>query len=386
VKQRVIIIFCAIVTGCMIGALLLLFTPLKDLSFEQNQVVIQKNIVIGFLPYWLTDKAESDYSAAVTRLTYFDLTVDKDGTILHLDTPTETEPGWNALSSGKMDSFFRSAKKNGMSLSLTVFSGNNATIDAVLSKPIAHANNLARDVIPLMKKYGFSDLNLDIEKTNQASPEARLHFTQFVKTLKNQLTTYNAGTLTLDVTGYDLVKKNLIDVRVVGQAADYIVLMTYDYHFAGSDVTGPVAPLYGAGTISEYDVATAVQKALQILPSKKIILGVPLYGYEWETITHSPRSAVIPSSGVVASSQRVQQLMQDCSNCVASFDAIAQEPYITYKDQQTGTYHQIFYPNKKAIQAKTTFAQKNKLAGVALWALGYEDRGLLDPLQMYSKN
>lgn len=384
--QKVFLVLGSVVCGLLIGAFLLLFTPLKDLSFDQNHVVIQKNIVIGFLPYWLANKADDDYTNEVTRLTYFDLTLDTDGSILHLNTPTEEEPGWHALSSGKMDSFFQKAKKDGMSTSLTVFSGNNTTIDAVLHDPVTHAHKLAKDVIPLMKKYGFSDLNLDIEKTNQASPEARLHFTQFVKTLKNQLTTHKAGTLTLDVTGYDVVKKNLIDVQAVGQIADYIVLMTYDYHFAGSDVTGPVAPLYGAGTISEYDVATAAQKALQMMPSKKIILGVPLYGYEWETITDSPRSAIIPSSGVVASSQRVQQLMTDCSNCIASFDAVAQEPYITYKDQETGTYHQIFYPNQKAIQAKTAFAQKNKLAGVALWALGYEDTGLLDPLQAYSNN
>lgn len=384
--RKTLFFLCAIVCGLLLGTLLLLFTPLKDLSLEQNQVVIQKNIVIGFLPYWLTDKARSDYSDSVTRLTYFDLTLDTDGKILHLDNPTEEEPGWHALNSGKMDSFFQKAKKDGMSTSLTVFSGNNETIDSVMNDPITHANNLAQDVIPLMKTYGFSDLNLDIEKTNQASPEARLHFTQFVKTLKNQLATHKAGTLTLDVTGYDVVKKNLIDVQAVGQIADYIVLMTYDYHFAGSDVTGPVAPLYGAGTISEYDVATAAQKALQMMPSKKIILGVPLYGYEWETITDLPRSAVIPSSGVVASSERVQQLLTDCSNCIASFDAVAQEPYITYKDQQTGTYHQIFFPNQEAIQAKTTFAQKNKLGGIALWALGYEDMGLLDPLQTYSNN
>jgi spore germination protein YaaH len=162
-----------------------------------------------------------------------------------------------------------------------------------------------------------------------------------------------------------------------------MVIMGYDYHFEGSYVTGPVAPLFGAGVISEYDIQTAVEKALTIMPASKIILGIPLYGYEWETIGTDPRSPVIPGTGLIASSQRVSQLLESCSTCSAKLDPIAEEKYLIYKDTGTDSYHQIFYPDQEIMKSKIEFAQKYSLAGVALWALGYEDPTILNPLKDY---
>jgi spore germination protein YaaH len=70
----------------------------------------------------------------------------------------------------------------------------------------------------------------------------------------------------------------------MSKIADNIVLMAYDYHSTSSFVTGPVAPLSGAGIMSEYDVTAAVEKTLDLIPPQKLVLGIPLYGYEWETL------------------------------------------------------------------------------------------------------
>jgi spore germination protein YaaH len=162
-----------------------------------------------------------------------------------------------------------------------------------------------------------------------------------------------------------------------------MIIMGYDYHFQGSYVTGPVAPLFGAGTVSEYDIQTAVEKALTMMPAEKIILGVPLYGYEWETIGNDPRSPVIPGTGLIASSLRVSQLVASCSTCSVKLDPVAEEKYLIYKDTDTGSYHQIFYPDQEVMKDKIEFVQKYNLGGIALWALGYEDSTILDPLKNY---
>src|SRR3972149_9172515 len=47
---------------------------------------------IGFMPYWLLDKADKDYSGYLSEMTYFSLTVNPDGTIQKYTQPGEAEP------------------------------------------------------------------------------------------------------------------------------------------------------------------------------------------------------------------------------------------------------------------------------------------------------
>lgn len=337
-----------------------------------------KHEVVGFLPYWLLDKAGSDYSKYITTLTYFGLTLDGDGRVVKFNNPGEAEPGWYALTSGKFDNFASRARDNHIKLSLLVFSGNTDTIQTMMNDPINSANNLLSEVGPLMSQYGFSDLNLDIEDVALASDSARVNFLQFAQTVKKGL---GANTLTVEVTSGDAVNNKLIDVAQVSQVADQIVIMAYDYHFSGSMVTGPVSPNLLGGDVYEYDVKTALEQTLKKAPASKVILGIPLYGYEWETLSEASSSAVIPGSGQVASSARVQELLKSCDNCKVATDSAIGETYVVFKNTDTGTFQQIFYPDAAATAAKVDLSIKENLGGIGLWALGYEDDKILGPLQ-----
>jgi spore germination protein YaaH len=191
-------------------------------------------------------------------------------------------------------------------------------------------------------------------------------------------------TISIDVSASSFVKTtNLEDPSSLAPFVDTVIIMAYDYHYAGSYVTGPVAPGEGAGIISEYDTGTAVEEALNTIPADKLILGIPLYGYEWETIESASRSAVIAGSGQTISNSRAEDFLSGCATCSARFDPIDMEESIIYKDQETGTYHQIFYPDKMATEYKVKLAKDNSLGGMALWALGYEGKTILEPLASY---
>ncbi|CAN5147364.1 hypothetical protein BH11PAT1_BH11PAT1_5620 [soil metagenome] len=349
--------------------------PFLENTFSKKQI-------IGFLPYWLLSKGRDDYSPYINTLTYFGLTVDIDGKILTHTNQQESEPGWYALESGKADVLLQKARENKQTLSLLVFAGNEASISALMEDPIPHAQNLVADITPLMKRYNFTDLNLDIESVKSASDEARIHFTQFVKEVKKGMDKNKLETLTIDITSDSLVKKRLINLPEIADFIDIVVIMAYDYHYSGSLVTGPVAPLFGAGTESEYDTQAAVQTAVQYIPAKKIVLGIPNYGYEWETLRDTQRAATIPSSGLTASTQRIENLKKTCASCSARIDETAKESSLSYKDT-TGSFHQLFYPDASSTTAKIDFARNEKLGGIAVWALGYEDTTILNPLSEY---
>jgi spore germination protein YaaH len=111
--------------------------------------------------------------------------------------PQQEESGWNALRSGKLDQIFNNALKNNVSLSLMVASGNIDSINGLISDPVTHAKNLVSDLNPLIDKYKFSDINLDIEYTQNASSFARDNFTKFVTEVRKELK--NNETLTVEI-------------------------------------------------------------------------------------------------------------------------------------------------------------------------------------------
>lgn len=374
-----------IILGVLLGIFLGILVIINFLVLKNNPSIINplspKKIVIGFLPYWLLNTAKSDYSKYITTLSYFGLRVDQNGNIQKLLNPQQEEPGWYALRSGKLDQFFNNALKKNVSLSLMVASGDINSINDLINDPNIHAKNLVSDLKPLIDKYKFSDINLDIEYTQNASPAARNNFTKFVTEVRKELN--NNETLTIEISPMDVINNNLIDSKAMSKIADNIVLMAYDYHSTSSFVTGPVAPLSGAGVISEYDVTVAIEKTLDLISPQKLVLGIPLYGYEWETLNRITRSAIIPNTGVVASNRRTEELLYSCSSCSATLDNEANEKYISYFDQNMGDYHMIFYPDMNSTEAKISLANQFQLGGLALWALGYDGNSILNPLTTY---
>lgn len=371
--------------GLLFGGVSLYFYSLFSDTTIKSAIpfITPQKKVVGFLPYWLLSKAQSDYSPYLTTLTYFGLTVGTDGSIVKLMNEQEGEPGWVTLRSEKLREYLEKAKKQNLELSLLIFSGDQDDIAELISDPIPNAQNLVKDITPIMKEYGFTDLNLDIESIRESSDSARENYTTFVKEVKKGIDDNKLGTLTVEVSGSDVIKKTLLNPKDIVPLADYIIYMGYDYHYSGSSVTGAVAPLSGFGTVAEYDTEVAVRLLLSYTPESKLILGIPLYGYEWETLSSTPKSAIIPGTGLTASNTRVEEFLATCATCSAKTDKVAQESYVIYKDEETKTYHHLFFPDQNSTQAKVVFAQIQNLGGLALWALGYEGSTIMQPLKEY---
>ncbi len=338
---------------------------------------------IGFLPYWLLSSAKENYAPYITTLTYFGLTMGGDGHIITKTSPSESEPGWHSLNVGRANNLLASAKQNHLKLSLLIFASKENDIYSFLSSPESSAENLVRDIIPIMQQHGFSDLNLDIESISNASESARRQFITFVSSVNQQLKNQGPYTLSADITASDAIRNKLINVPELATIVDRVIIMTYDYHYMGSTVSGPVSPLSGGELVYEYDVAMAIRESKKYVPSHKLILGIPLYGYEWETITTATGSAVLPGSGLTASTARVEKLLKTCTTCTTSYLSIGQEAYTLFPDPKRPTYHVIYYPTAKSTESKIVLAETEKLGGVAVWALGYEDNTILEPLRKY---
>lgn len=370
---------------------------------------LYKPQVVGFLPYWLYGKGKDTYRDDVTTLTYFGLALSPDGTIRKEDAPTEGEPGWTLLQNEKFQGYLKDYADHGVTLSLLVQNMVEDEILTLLENPEGSARTMISEVEPIMRANKFTDLNLDIESFTVASDSTRAKYVAFVQEVKNQLQEKKLGTLTVELTPKSPILPHFLDVEKIGAIADFVILMAYDYHYVYSDVVGPVAPLGGVPGEADYDVTTAVAETVKKVPNEKLILGIPLYGYEWETMTKVPRTPVIPRSWQTATHSRVVDLLNQCdgiasgeptptpqeetsgdlpfdpASCVKGFDPMALSPYLIFAGETPGHFHQIWYENEQSLKEKYVLAKKQSLAGVAFWALGYDGEGLLNDLSTYKK-
>jgi len=372
----------AFLLGALIGIYFLSIIPKLNISPNNKYYSLfglKKPAVLGFYPYWTFNK-NADYSNYLNEYCYFSLTFNSNGTIQKMQNAYEQEPGWTLLQSESLKNYLQKLKKDGNKLSLLVHLSNQQDIEALLKNPQKNARTLINQINPIIKKHSFDDLNLDIEYFKKADASFQNSFTQFIGEIKKELSKNNT-TLTIDIIPISLVEQRMTNIKQIEPLVDHIVLMSYDYHYIYSYLSGPVAPVAGAGIEREYDIEKTLQVLLNYVPREKIYLGIPLYGYSFETITNKPNAPAIPNGTSILTSTKIEKLLADCKDCKKEYGRFSKQPYIIYQPKDKNYYKAVYYEDSLSIKQKLNLVEKYHLRGAALWAIGYEDSQILKPLK-----
>lgn len=145
------------------------------------------------------------------------------------------------------------------------------------------------------------------------------------------------------------------DQKELAKYNDYIVLMAYDHTPIGAATPGPVAPLWWVRQVMAY--------SLTQVPASQLILGVPFYGYDWNTETGPPATAVTHT--------RAMELA-DRDGATSGYSAEHNSPWIRYTSDD-GVRHEIWFENSFSFEAKIQAGMEFEMAGFAAWRLGQED-------------
>ncbi|MEI6532778.1 MAG: glycosyl hydrolase family 18 protein [Candidatus Roizmanbacteria bacterium] len=374
----------------IIGSALSFATPIKNTAVYSGNTLgaeIQSHSlqIIGFQPYWLFSTANTTYHSYIHTFSYFGLVINTDGSIKKLTNHTEEEPGWTTLNLDKTQSLLKQLSDHKVQKSLVIHLASEDDIIELMKDPKVNAQTLLKEIIPIMENNSFTNLNIDIESFIAQPQERRKAFTTFVQKISEAVHKKNI-TLTLSVAPKALTYPFLTDIPSLSKYTDTFVFMTYDYHYTGSSYAGPVAPIGGAGENREMDVETSIQEALKILPSQKVYMGVPFYGYEWDTLSNIPGSPTVFGTGKTASNRRITNMLKDCATCITGIEKEGQQPYVITPSEDGKYFIQYFYEDAVSLQKKIDLAKKYKLGGIAIWALGYEDASMRDILEKQIKN
>jgi spore germination protein YaaH len=139
----------------------------------------------------------------------------------------------------------------------------------------------------------------------------------------------------------------------IGRAADFVTLMAYDQPTS----TGPVADINWLKDISTY--------ALANIPKEKLSIGIPVYGWIWDTQTGKKiRSTTY---------DKVIDLVVNKEYTKRGFDKKLGVGWITYTDPKTKQKLKLWYEDVNSFNIKYDYIRTLKVRGVSIWAIGQED-------------
>jgi spore germination protein len=108
-------------------------------------------------------------------------------------------------------------------------------------------------------------------------------------------------------------------------------------------------------------VRRGLDYAVSFIPSGKILMGMPNYGYDW-TLPFVQGSAADPLSNTEA-----VQLASDVG-AVIQYDEISQAPFFNYYDR-AGRRHEVWFDDARSIRARLRLISEYNLAGLSYWTI-----------------
>ncbi|MGP4078708.1 glycosyl hydrolase family 18 protein [Pseudalkalibacillus sp. R45] len=266
-----------------------------------------------------------------------------------------------SLTSIKDDAAIAAAKKAGATpmMVLTNFTEGNFSPD------IAHTiftdkkanKTLIQNVLTTMEQKGYEALNIDFEHIREKDREL---YNGFLDTILPQVKKagYTVSTALAPKKSDEEAGPwhGAHDYKRHGELADYVILMTYEWGWSGGPPMA-VSPIPQVREVVEY--------ALSKIPPEKIVMGAPLYGYDWTLPYEKGGKFAKRLSPKEAADLAIKE------NVEVQFDNKSQAPHFKYKDDQ-GKEHEVWFENEQSMQAKFNLVKEYKLRGLAYWVLGEE--------------
>ena len=144
-----------------------------------------------------------------------------------------------------------------------------------------------------------------------------------------------------------------IDYGEIGKYADYVLLMTYEYGYR----FGPplaIAPIPSVRQVIEY--------ARTRIPSRKLLLGIPNYGYDW-TLPYVRGESDAPSLSPVEAVDIARRFGAEIK-----YDDYSKAPYFNYTDTE-GREHEVWFEDARSYEAKVKLIEEYNMAGGFIWEI-----------------
>jgi spore germination protein YaaH len=328
--------------------------PVRHVSHSRDANVCTLNKrVFGWHPYWVGSVYTNYQWNLLSDFCYFDYSV----------SPT-TGNNTNASFAWSTSAAVTAAINNGVNTHIcaTLFS-SHATFLASTTAQQTFINN----IISLLQARGGKGVNIDFEGMSSSNSTA---FTAFMSNLSSQLHAAIPGS-ELSVCLYAVDWGAVFDIASLNSVVDLFTIMGYDYYWSGSTTAGPEDPLYDFQTSYNYTLTKSITYYLkQGMTQSKLLLGLPYYGREWETVG---ATAPATTTGNYTATKTFAVVKANANGYYSTplWENASFSPY--YSFVVSGNNRQCFCDDAYSMRKRFDIVNQRGIGGIGIWALGYDD-------------
>ena len=274
-----------------------------------------------------------------------------------------------------------------------------------ISRDAQKRADFAKSAVFVIVKYGFDGIDIDweypggggLDGSGVATTSDGANYNLLLKAVRDEMNRQTAIDgkkyyLSIAGPGGDQNIANF-DPKAVSQVADWINIMTYDFHGGWDSYTGINAPMVNidpsAGR-ANWSVQGATQTYLNGLngkggvPAAQLVLGVPFYGRGWDGVQAGPNGDGLGQAGYEATSPGLGETEFPYNSLFSSgvltysngiyagaggyqryWNATAQVPYL----YSATAKRFITYDDSESMRVKANYANQVGLGGLMFWEL-----------------
>lgn len=308
------------------------YAPKKEKYKQGSQKI---NLAWQYVSSFTPDAPQKYAGLDILAPTWFDLIVDGSGNVENNGDKGYTD----------------TCHKNGYMVWSTI-TNNMSTkgSTAFTTQVLSNQNMLYKSIAQYLFYaclYDVDGINIDYEDVVDADADGLVNFT---KTLR-AFTDRQGLNLSID-TSIPASWTIEYDRDALAKYVDYVAIMSYDEHYAGSKTAGSVASLPWVEKAVKATISEGV-------PANKILMGIPLYTRVW----------CVNSDGTLASNKSATMTwvnnMLSTSGLKPTYQSSVGQNYIEYADGKTTA--KIWIEDSTSIANRLKLVQQYNLAGGACW-------------------
>ena len=318
---------------------------------ESNAVpssVKRRKEVFGFHPHWVKKSIENYDYKLLTSISYFAYDLDPEKGIY------KTIRDWKTIK------LIDSAKANNIKVYLTVANLSKDNNRIFLENKSAQEASIYT-ILHLLNTREAHGVTINFENV---PCDLKNDYTSYIKNLSKRLKEFNK---TVVITLPAIVTPKCFEILALNAYVEHFVVMAKDYYGSGSDVAGPVAPLSGDKLWAQGSIENTINSYLaEGLPKEKFILTLPHYGNKYQTDNNN-----VPAKNKKFIGTLSYKNIKNIYSQKAHFEPVSQSNYLKYKED--GKFIQVWFDDAKSLGEKYDYINSKELAGVGIWALGYDN-------------
>ena len=226
-----------------------------------------------------------------------------------------------------------------------------------------HRSALIENLVKDLKEKQVDGINVDIELLPES---AARDYLEFMRELSIACRTEE---LFLSVDCYVPYSYNAYyNIKELGEICDYVVIMCYDEHYAGSEEAGSVSSL-------SY-VERGIDESAAKMDKNRVIIALPFYTRVWITDANG-------------------KLRSEALSITKAKEWITEKNVPLEWKEDIGQYYgviqdgnekkEIWMEDEKSMEAKMSLLREKGIQGVAAWKLGQEPQGFWSILNLEEK-